>query len=44
MIDISDRQHAPSESVNDEGKRDAYLDLKGCLIIFNGSVAYESKH
>ena len=25
-------------------KRDAYLDPKGCLMIFDGLVAYESKH
>jgi hypothetical protein len=34
----------PSEYASDEGKRDAYVDPKGCLMIFGRLVAYESKH
>jgi len=35
---------ASSRSAGDEGKMDAYLDLKGFLVIFDGPVAYESKY
>jgi hypothetical protein len=35
---------APSESASDEGKRDAYVDQKGCLMIFGRLATYESKH
>jgi hypothetical protein len=34
---------APSRLTGNE-KGDAYLDPKGCLMIFGGPVAYESKH
>ena len=34
----------PSGPTGNEEKGDAYPDLKGCLMIFGGSVAYESKH
>jgi hypothetical protein len=35
---------ASSGSIGDEGKRDAYLDPKGCLMIIGGLAAHESKH
>ena len=34
---------APSGSAGNEEKGDAYPDPKGCLMIFGGPVAYESK-
>jgi hypothetical protein len=34
----------PSGSASDEGKRDAYANPKGCLMIFGRLAAYESKH
>jgi hypothetical protein len=37
-------QDASSGSANNEGKRDAYPDSKGCLMIFGRPAAYESKH
>ena len=33
----------PSGFAGNEEKGDAYPDSKGCLMIFDGSVAYESK-
>jgi hypothetical protein len=38
------RTDAPSRSTANEDKGDVYPDPKGCLMIFDGLVAYESKH
>jgi hypothetical protein len=37
-------QDASSRSANNEGKRDAYPDPKGCLMIFGRPATYESRH
>jgi hypothetical protein len=34
----------PSGPTDNEGKGDAYPDSRECLMIFSGSMAYESKH
>jgi hypothetical protein len=35
---------APSGLADNEVKGDAYLDTRGCLMIFGEPMAYESKH
>ena len=36
--------NTPSRSTGNEEKRDAYVDPKGCLMIFDRPAAYKSRH